>query len=66
MPKFSIRFSKENWKMYYSTVVEAGDQQEAVLRARDKAESKGIKLPDEVWTRIKELKPNNTINPNDL
>ena len=56
MPKFTITFSKEHGGKYYQTVVEAKDEKEAFFLARDEAESKGIKLPDEVWTRTKQHK----------
>jgi len=51
MPKYTITFSKENGGKYYQTIVDAEDEQKAFLKAREEAESKGIKLPDEVWTR---------------
>lgn len=52
MPKYTITFSKESgFGKHYQTIVEATDEKEAFLKARDEAISKGIKLPDEVWTR---------------
>ena len=52
MSKYTITFVKENgYKKYYQTIVEAEDETQAFLKARDEAEAKGIKLPDEVWTR---------------
>jgi len=56
MPKYTITFSKENWSKIYQTVVEAENEQWAFLKARDEAEAKGIKLPDEIWTRTKQHK----------
>lgn len=55
MPKYKIRFSKEHGGKYYQTIVEAENEQEAFLKARKEATDKGIKLPDEVWTRIELL-----------
>ena len=53
MSKYTITFVKENgYKKHYQTIVDAKDETQAFLKARDEAESKGIKLPDEVWTRI--------------
>ena len=57
MDKYTIRFSKENGGKYYSTIVGANSEQEAFLKAREEAESKGIVLPDEVWTRTTKHKP---------
>ena len=52
MPKYTITFLKDNgYKNYYQTVVEAEDEKQAFLKARDEAKSKGVKLPKEVWTR---------------
>jgi hypothetical protein len=51
MPKYTITFSKERGGTYYTTIVEAENEQKAFIKARDEAETKGIKLPDEVWTR---------------
>ena len=52
MPKYTITFVKENgFKKHYQTIVEAIDEKEAFLKARDEANKKGIKLPNEVWTR---------------
>jgi 3-deoxy-D-arabino-heptulosonate 7-phosphate (DAHP) synthase class II len=52
MSRYTITFVKENgFKNHYQTVVEAVDEKEAFLKARDEAESKGIELPKEVWTR---------------
>jgi hypothetical protein len=51
MKKYKITFSKERGGVYYKTIVEAETDKEAFFKARDEAESKGIKLPDEVWTR---------------
>lgn len=52
MGKYKITFAKENGiKNYYQTVVEADTESEAFIKARDEAESKGVKLPEEVWTR---------------
>lgn len=56
MKKYKIRFSKDNGGKYYQTVVEAADEKEAFLKARKEAESKGILLPDEVWTSTQEVK----------
>jgi len=56
MPKYTITFSKENWGRYYQTIVDAKDEKCAFLKAREEAISKNIKLPDEVWTRIKQHK----------
>lgn len=56
MTKYRITFSKEYGGKYYKTTVEAKYEQEAFIKARDEAESKGIKLPDEVWTRTEVLK----------
>lgn len=53
MPKYTIRFSKESGGKYYQTIVEAENEQQAFLKASDEATSKGINLPDEVWTRTK-------------
>lgn len=49
--KIKIRFSKENYGKYYETIVEAENEKEAFLLARDEAEQKGIKLPKECWVR---------------
>ena len=51
MPKYTITFSKERGGKYYQTIVEEEDEQKAFIKARNEAETKGIKLPDEVWTR---------------
>jgi hypothetical protein len=52
MPKYTITFVKENgYKKHYQTIVDAEDEIQAFLKARDEAKSKGIKLPDEIWTR---------------
>lgn len=51
MPKYTITFSKERIGKYYQTIIEAENEQKAFIVARDEAEEKGIKLPDEVWTR---------------
>lgn len=51
MSKYTITFAKEHGGKYYQTVVEAKDEQEAFIKARDEAESNGIQLPNEVWTR---------------
>lgn len=51
MNKYTITFAKEHSGKYYQTIVEAENEQEAFLKARDKAKSKGINLPKEVWTR---------------
>jgi hypothetical protein len=52
MPKYTITFVKENgYKKHYQTIVDAENETQAFLKARDEAKSKGIKLPDEVWTR---------------
>lgn len=60
MSKYTITFSKEHGGRYYQTIVEANDETEAFLKARDEAESKGIKLPDEVWTHTKKHKEKNS------
>jgi len=52
MAKYIVRFSKENGDKYYQTIVEAKDEKEAFFKARDEAETKGIDLPDEVWTSV--------------
>ncbi len=51
MEKYTITFSKENGGKYYRTTVEANDETEAFIKARDEAKAKGIELPEEVWTR---------------
>ena len=57
MPKFTITFVKENgYKNLYQTIVEATTETEAFIKAREEAESKGIKLPSEVWTRTHQHK----------
>jgi hypothetical protein len=56
MDKYTITFSKEYGGRYYKAIVEATDETDAFLKARKEAESKGIKLPDEVWTHTKKHK----------
>lgn len=56
MPKFTITFSKENMKRIYQTIVSAESEKEAFCIARDEAESKGLELPDEIWTRTHQHK----------
>lgn len=51
MDKYTITFSKEHGGKYYQTIVEAENEKEAFLKARDEAKEKGINLPEEVWTR---------------
>lgn len=52
MPKYTITFVKENgFNNYYQTIVEADDDKQAFIIARDEAELKGIKLPNELWIR---------------
>lgn len=55
MSRYRIRFSKENGGKYYQTIVDAIDEAQAFRKAADEAKSKGIDLPDEVWTRIEKL-----------
>lgn len=52
MNTYTVRFSKENWGKIYQTIVKADDEHQAFILARDECESKGIKLPKEIWTRI--------------
>lgn len=56
MDKYTITFSKEYGGRYYQSVVEAIDETDAFLKAIAEAESKGIKLPDEVWIHTKKHK----------
>lgn len=56
MSKFTITFSKEHGGKYYQTIVDADNETEAFLKARQEAESKGINLPDQVWTRTNQHK----------
>lgn len=51
MAKFKVRIANE-YKRLYTTTVYAETERKAFLLARLEAESKGIILPTEVWTRI--------------
>ena len=55
MTKFKVRFSKENWKKIFETVVECETESQAFKIAMDRAERDGHIIPDEVWTRITEI-----------
>lgn len=60
MPKYTITFMKEDgYRRYYQAILEADDEKQAFFKARDEAESKGIQLPDEIWTRTKKHKQHN-------
>lgn len=50
MTKYKITFSTERGVKYYSSTVEAENEKDAFLKIREKVESKGKRLPDEVWT----------------
>jgi hypothetical protein len=56
--KYTVTFSKENCKRLYQTFIEADNEKEAFLHAVSEAENKGIEIPKEVWTRIKQHKLN--------
>jgi hypothetical protein len=56
MSKYKIRFSREHGSKLFQTIVEANNETEAFLKARDEAKSKGINLPNEVWTRTQKIK----------
>ena len=47
---------EDGFRRYYQAIVEAEDRQKAFLKAVAEAESKGIILPQEVWTRTKQHK----------
>lgn len=51
MPRYTITLAKEHGGKYYQGIVDAEDEKEAFKKVRTEAESKGIKLPDEIWTR---------------
>lgn len=57
--KYRITFSKDHGGRYYRTIVEARDEKEAFFKARDEAIEKGIKLPNEIWTRTEPIDPHN-------
>ncbi len=56
MKKYKIRFSKESAGKLYSTIIEANSEKEAFFLAVKEAESKGIKIPNEVWASTTEIK----------
>ena len=55
MQKFSVRISND-YKKLYTSIIEAETEKEAILLTVEEAESKGIHIPDEFWTRIKIVK----------
>ena len=55
MNKYEITFAQDGGGEYYKTIVEAEDETEAFLKARDEATAKGIRLPVEVCTHTKKL-----------
>lgn len=56
MDKYTIRLSKENGGKLYQTIVESENETVAFLLAVKEAQSKGINIPDEVWTYSKKHK----------
>lgn len=58
MGKYIVRISREYGSAYITETVEAEDEKSAFLKVRDIAVSKGIVLPNEVWTNIREVKTN--------
>ena len=59
MDEYEITFSQDGGGVYYKTTVEAENEIEAFLKARDEATAKGIRLPVEVWTHTEKKSKNN-------
>jgi hypothetical protein len=55
MNTYEVTFSEG---INYKTTVQAEDESEAFIKARDEAATKGIRLPVEVWTNIEKIENN--------
>lgn len=55
MSKYTVRLSKANGSKLFLATVEANTEHEAFLKTVALAEEKGINVPDEVWSRIKQI-----------
>lgn len=63
MVKFTVVFKKDNsFRKYYTTILEAEDENDARRKAIKEAEDKGVVLPDEVWGYVKQHKVRNDKN----
>ena len=52
MNTYEVTFSEG---VNFKTTVQAEDETEAFIKARDEATAKGIRLPVEVWTHIEKI-----------
>lgn len=56
MHTYEVTFSEG---VNFKTTVQAEDETEAFVKARDEAALQGIRLPVEVWTNIEKIENNN-------
>ena len=58
MDNYEVTFSEG---VNFKTTVQAEDETQAFIIARDEAKSKGIRLPVEVWTHIEKIESKSPI-----